>query len=179
MNLSTGRVLIIVALIVAGLAVLANGFADEGTAAASPSGSPSGGASSPPATTGSPTTTTPPTQTPAPQKTGVLFMALNGTDVPGAGAAAQELLIAAGYKKVQEAANAPTSGVKKTTVYYRPDDTGQNQSDANYVARKYFNGALVKELDTDIKSAVPDSADLVVVVGDDYAQDLVSASPSP
>lgn len=173
MNLSTGRVLIIVALIVAGLAVLANGFTDTGTTAAAPTGSSSVG-SSPPAS-GSPHATQTPTETPAPQKTGVLFMALNGTDVAGAGAAAQELLVADGYRQVQNADNAPVSGVRKTTIYYRDDDAAaQNRSDATYIAKHYFDGGLVKKLDPDIQSAVPDSATVVVVVGGDYASQLTA-----
>ena len=39
MNLSTGRILIIVALVVVGLAVLANGFLDDGATVARSSGS--------------------------------------------------------------------------------------------------------------------------------------------
>ena len=72
MNLSTGRVLVIVALIVVGLAILANGFSDSGTTAAplSPTPSVSGGghtSSSPP-----PPTSSAPTPTPAPQKQGAV-----------------------------------------------------------------------------------------------------------
>jgi hypothetical protein len=174
-NLSTGRVLIIVALIVGGLAILANGFTDEGgTAAASTTTSPPGRSSPTDTTTPTPTDTPTPTPTPAPQKTGVLFMALNGTDVAGAGAAAQVVLTDAGYQKVQDAVNAPVSNVKRTTIYFRDDaDAAQNESDANYVAKKYFNNAAVKKLDPDIQSVVPQSATIVVVVGEDYAQQLV------
>jgi hypothetical protein len=177
-NLSTGRVLIIVALIVGGLAILANGFGngDTSTAAASPTttSSPSGHAS--PTDTGSPTATETPTPTPPPQKTGVLFMALNGTTVAGAGAAAQVVLTDAGYQKVQDAADAPVQNVKRTTIYYRDDaDAAQNKADATYVATKYFKHAAVKKLDPDVQSKVPDSATIVVVVGSDYADLLVGA----
>jgi hypothetical protein len=175
MNLSTGRVLIIVALIVAGLAVLANGFADEGTTAgASPTPAPTSDAS--PTHTGSqpPATSEPPSPTPSPNTRGVLFMALNGTNLPGAGAAAQDLLTTDGYKKVQDAANAPTQDIKKTTIYYRPDDSGQNQSDANYVVDQYFKGAAVRKLNVDIQNIVPDSAAIVVVVGSDWATKITT-----
>ena len=135
MNLSTGRVLVIVALIVGGLAVLANGFTDSGSAAA-PSLSPSptsGGHSS----TSSPPPTEPPSPTsptPAPETKGVLFMAMNGTNVTGAGAAAQTVLTDAGYTATKNAIDAPTGGITKTIVYYRDDqDSAQNQSNANYV----------------------------------------------
>jgi hypothetical protein len=175
-NLSTGRVLIIVALIVAGLAVLANGFADSGpTVAATPTGSPSVGRIStetqPPASsTSSPT----PTQTPAPNKTGVPFMALNGTDVPGAGAAAQTMLTQDGYDSVATAADVVNKPVPKTTIYFRPDHSGQNEADATYVSKKYFDGSSVKKLNTEIQGVVPDEAAIVVVVGVDWATKITS-----
>ena len=174
MNLSTGRVLVIVALIVGGLAILANGFTDSGSSAATTSPTPTTGGhsstSTPPATT-SPSS---PTATPAPQTKGVLFMAMNGTDVPGAGAAAQTVLTDAGYTAPKDAIDAPTSGIKKTIVYYRDDqDAAQNQANAAYVAQKFFKGAIVKPLDTSL-TGVPPSATIVVVVGEDYAQQLVA-----
>ncbi len=174
MNLSTGRILIIVALVVAGLAVLANGFLDDGATVAAPSGSvsPSGTESTtPPATD-----TTSPPATPAPQTKGVIIIALNGTDVVGAGAAAQALLVSDGYKEAQPAADAPgSSGVKKTTVYYRDDESAaQNQADATYIADSYFDGAPVKKLDPGFADVVPDSVTVVVVVGDDYASKLTA-----
>jgi hypothetical protein len=172
-NLSTGRVLVIVALIVGGLAILANGFSDSGSTAAATSPTPTGGghsSSSSPPTTGTPS----PTVTPAPQTKGVLFMAMNGTSVFGAGAAAQTKLTDAGYTAAKNAINAPTSGIKKTIVYYRDDqDSAQNQANATYVEQKFFKGAAVKPLDPNLVG-VPPSATIVVVVGDDYAQQLVA-----
>ena len=173
MNLSTGRVLVIVALIVVGLAVLANGFSDSGTSAASLSPTPSVSVGGHTSSSSPPPTSTAPTPTPPPQKQGVLFMAMNGTDVPGAGAAAQTKLSNAGYTVATPAIDAPTSGIKKTIVYYRNDDNApQNLSNANYVAQHYFKHAEVKPLDPTMQG-VPKSATLVVVVGEDYAQQLV------
>jgi len=170
-NLSTGRVLVIVALIVVGLAVLANGFSDSGTTGAALTPTPSGGGHT--TSTTPPPTSAPPSPTPAPQTKGVLFMAMNGTDVPGAGAAAQTKLSNAGYTVATPAIDAPTSGIKKTIVYYRNDDNApQNLSNANYVAQHYFKHAEVKPLDPTMQG-VPKSATLVVVVGEDYAQQLV------
>jgi hypothetical protein len=171
-NLGTARIVIIVALVVAGAAVLANGFPESGGSVAGPSGgaSPSGSASSP---TTSPTTQPPPTG-PSPETTGVTFMALNGTTVTGAGAAAQQLLEKHGYTSVQAAVDAPSQGVTTTTVYYRGGQGGaQNKSNATYVAATYFDGASVKKLDPSLESAVPPSATIAVVVGDDFAQSLV------
>jgi len=170
-NLSTGRVLVIVALIVVGLAVLANGFSDSGTTGAALTPTPSGGGHT--TSTTPPPTTPPPSATPSPQTKGVLFIAMNGTDVPGAGAAAQTKLTNAGYTSAADAIDAPTSGIKKTIVYYRNDDNApQNLSNANYVAQHYFKHAEVKPLDPTMQG-VPKSATLVVVVGEDYAQQLV------
>ena len=172
MNLGTARIVIIVALVVAGAAVLANGFPESGGSVAGPSGgaSPSGSPSSP---ASSPTTQPSPTG-PSPETTGVTFMALNGTTVTGAGAAAQQLLEKHGYTSVQAAVDAPSQGVAKTTVYYRGGQGGaQNKSNAAYVATTYFNGAPVKKLDPSLESVVPPSATIVVVVGDDFAQTLV------
>ena len=173
MNLSTGRILIIVALVVAGLAVLANGFVDTGETVATPSGSstPHSSVSTPPSTTGSPSATA----TPSPQTQGVLVMALNGTDTTGAGAAAQDLLVSDGYRAPQPAGDAPVQGVKKTTVYYRDDDSAaQNAADATYIADTYFDGAPVKKLDPSFSNVVPPSVTVVVVVGADYASTLTA-----
>jgi hypothetical protein len=170
-NLSTGRVLVIVALIVVGLAVLANGFSDPGSAGAALTPTPSGGGHT--TSTTPPPTSAPPSPTPAPQTKNVLFLAMNGTDVPGAGAAAQTKLTDAGYVAATPAIDAPTSGIKKTIVYYRNDENApQNLSNANYVAQHYFKHALVKPLDPSMQG-VPKSATLVVVVGQDYATQLV------
>ena len=100
-------------------------------------------------------------------------MAMNGTNVPGAGAAAEQKLTDAGYTAPTLAIDAPTSGVKKTIVYYRDDENApQNQANATYVADKYFKKAAVKPLDPSLPG-VPKSATFVVIVGEDYAQQLV------
>lgn len=173
MNLSTGRVLVIVALIVVGLAILANGFSDSGSSAATLSPTPPAGGGGHTSSSTPPPTSSAPTPTPAPQTKGVLFLAMNGTDVPGAGAAAQQKLTDAGYTPATDAIDAPTSGIKKTIVYYRDDaNAPQNQSNANYVAQHFFKHATVKPLDPTMQG-VPKSATVVVVVGEDYAQQLV------
>jgi len=172
-NLGTARIVLIVALVVAGAVVLANGFPDSGEAAA-PAGSPT------PSQTISPSSTTtssqpPPSPTPEPQAPkDVTFMALNGTEVTGAGAAAEQLLTQDGYVSAATAADAPSKGVATTTVYYRGgQDAEQNKSDATEVATTYFDGADVKKLDTSLEGVVPSTAMIVVVVGQDYADSLV------
>jgi hypothetical protein len=174
-NLGTARVLIIVALIAAGAVVLAEGFPPESVSAGpgTPSESPS--PTDQPSGTGTPTPTDAPTNGPKPNTTGVSFMTLNGTTVAGLAGAAQEVLVADGYVKAQEADNSPTQGVASTTVYYR---TGageqQNKADAQYVAEKYFDGAQVRELSTLYDDVAPKSASIVIVVGEDYASSLAA-----
>ena len=93
----------------------------------------------------------------------------------GAGAAAQDLLVSDGYKEAQPPTDAPISGVKTTTVYYRDDENAaQNQSDATYIAETYFDGAPVKKLDPSFSDVVPDSVTVAIVVGEDYASTLTA-----
>jgi LytR cell envelope-related transcriptional attenuator len=172
-NLGTARIVVIVALVVAGAVVLANGFSDTGEAAAptgsvSPSGSVSPGSS--------PSPTQPAVETPSPQSPGdVTFMALNGTEVSGAASAAQDKLTRKGYVAVEGSPDdAPSKGVETTTIYYRGgQDAAQNKSDATEIAEKYFQGADIKKLDTSLEGIVPAEAMIVVVVGQDYADSLV------
>jgi LytR cell envelope-related transcriptional attenuator len=171
-NLGTARIVVIVALVIAGAVVLANGFPDNGQAAAPP-GSPTTSPTTPPSSPSSPSSTPSPTPSPQAPKD-VTFMALNGTSVPGAAAAAQQLLEQDGYVSAATAANAPTTGVQTTTVYYRVGaDAAQNKSDATDIAKTYFNGASVKKMDTSLEGVVPSSAMIVVIVGADYAASLV------
>jgi len=170
-NLGTARIVVIVALVVVGAVVLANGFPDNGQAAA-PLGSPTSSPSTSPTTSATPPSSPTPTPTPQPPAD-VTFMAMNGTSVTGAGAAAQTLLTNHGYVSAQDAVNAPTQGVSTTTIYYRGGpDAAQNKSDATQIANKYFQGADVKKLDTSIEGVVPATAMVVVVVGQDYANTL-------
>ncbi len=174
MNLGTARIVVIVALVVAGAVVLANGFPDDGEAATTPAPSSSVSPTSSPSTSSSPTEQ--PTETPSPQAPkDVTFMALNGTETTGAGAAAQELMTQGGYVAVPESPDdAPSKGVETTTVYYRGgQDAEQNKSDATSIADAYFQGADIKKLDTSLQEVVPDTANIVVVIGQDYADSLV------
>ncbi|HUL85055.1 MAG TPA: LytR C-terminal domain-containing protein [Actinomycetota bacterium] len=172
MNLGTGRILILVSLVVIGVVVLANGFPEGGGAVAAPSASPSSpGASTSP--TGGGSTSPQPTATPTPQVQGVTVMALNGTNVTGAAAAAQAMLVQKGYSAPVAAADAPNAGVTTTTVYYRTGaDAAQNKSNATQMAKKYFNGAPVKKLDQTFVDVVPATVSIAVVVGSDYASTL-------
>ena len=102
-------------------------------------------------------------------------MSLNGTTVAGLAATAQELLVADGYLVATPAANSPTQGVSTTTVYYRTGtDEEQNKADAEYVAEHYFNGAQTGRLSPLYDDAVPKSAAIAIVVGDDFAQSIAA-----
>jgi hypothetical protein len=173
-NQGTARIVIIVALVVVGAAVLANGFdtASTGTTVAS-SPTPSSGPSAEP--TDSPSSSASESPAPKPQKTGVAIMALNGTTVPGLGAAAQELLKADGYVAPVDAADAPNQNAAKTVVYYRTGtDEAQNQADARFIAKKYFGRAKVQPLASTYDELVPPSVTVVIVTGQDFA-DAVAA----
>jgi hypothetical protein len=175
-NLGTGRIVVIVALLVVGAAVLANGFADGGSAL-QPGGGPSGSAAASETPSGSPSAPTSPTAspTPAPQDPSeVLIQVFNGTNVTGLGATAETFLEGKGYTINAGALDAPSKPVAKTIVYYRGGaDAAQNESNATRMAKKYFKGAKVMELDPGIDDLVEKTTQLAVVVGDDYAATTV------
>jgi hypothetical protein len=177
-NQGTFRIVIVVALIAVGAVVLANGFDDEPSVSATPTGSPTptGTPTQEPTGTGSPTPTDTPTdEGPEPNTSGVLFQTLNGTEVTGLAGVAQKLLEEAGYVAAAPADNSPLGGVETTTVYYRGgDDQDQNRSDAQYVADEFFDGADVGRLGTLYDDVVDDTAAIVVVVGQDFA-DAIAA----
>lgn len=176
MNLGTGRIVVIVALLVVGATVLANGFADGGSAL-QPGGGPSGSAAASETPSGSPSGTTSPTatSTPAPQDPSeVLIQVFNGTNVTGLGATAETFLEGKGYTVNAGALDAPSKPVAKTIVYFRGGpDAAQNESNATRMAKKYFKGAKVQELDPEIDDLVEKTTQVVVVVGDDYAATTV------
>lgn len=176
MNLGTGRIVVIVALLVVGAAVLANGFADGGSAL-EPGGGPSGSAAASETPSGSPSGPTSPTASPTPvpqEPSEVLIQVFNGTNVTGLGATAETFLEGKGYTINAVAQDAPSKPVAKTIVYYRGGaDAAQNESNATRVAKKYFKGAKVMELDPAIDDLVERTTQVVVVVGDDYAATTV------
>ena len=164
MNLGLSRIVIIAALVVAGVAVLASGFDGGGPASTSPSSGPSPtGATGP----GESPTSTP---TPSPEVEGVSVAAFNGTDQAGLAADVTLTLVQAGYTKAQDANDAPSNGVKKTIVYFRGGGTDepQNRSNAALLAET-LGGAKIGQLSEDYSALVTDQTDLVVVLGQDYA----------
>ncbi len=167
MNLGTARIVVIVALVVVGVAVLANGFTDRGTALEPSAGStPSPSVS--PSETASPTAAQ---TTPPPQVEGVPVQVFNGTAVAGLGATVQEDLETKGYVITADALDAPAKPINKSTVYYRGGpDAAQNESNATRLAKKQLGGARVAELDPSFDELIEARTQLVVVVGNDYAE---------
>jgi hypothetical protein len=167
-NLSTARIVIILALIVTGVAVLANGFGSGtsvtpvipgggGASGASPSSSPS----QPPSHT--------PNPAPSPQVEGVKVAVFNGTFAPGLAAQVQQKLTGDGYVQAQAPGDAPSKVVAKTVVYFRGGSSGvQNRADAKYIAQKYFTGARVAVLGADLSGLVSKNAQVAIVIGSDY-----------
>jgi hypothetical protein len=182
-NLGTWRIAIIVALVVVGVAVLANGFDPADSAVAAPSGSPSpdtdvgdGGDGGAPETD-EPAPADSPSPTPPPNKGGIAVKVFNGTDQDGLAAAVQlDLADAGGYDTPEEPENAPVADVDTTTVYFRGgQDAVQNEADATYLARKYIKPVITNMPKIDELTAqfgedlVGDAITVVVLVGDDYA----------
>jgi hypothetical protein len=172
-NSGTWRIVIIVALVVTGVAVLANGFADQGAAVAqtAPSGLPTSTGSAAPTQTDTPTDEPTPTETPEPETRGVLIKVFNGTDATGLAGEVQVLLEGDGYVAPEDAADAPIKGVKRTIVDYRGgDNEEQGRANAQYVSKTYFNNdARVEVLSAAYEDEVTNPVQLAIVVGEDYA----------
>jgi hypothetical protein len=185
-NLGTWRIAIIVALIVVGVAVLANGFDADTAAIATPSPSVSaqpddGDGTDGDTETGAPSPTEEPEETPAPNESGVQVKVFNGTSVTGLAGIVQEELIAGGHEAPEDPANAPAVPVAKTTVYYRGGpDADQNQADATFIAATFIEPILgkmpkVDELSSVFDDVVGGSITVVVLLGDDYSANLETA----
>lgn len=166
MNPGIARLAIIIALIVGGVAVLANGFSDDGAAAA-PDGS----------STLSPTQTPSPTNSPqasiVPQQDGVLIQVLNGTSAAGFAGDFQEMLVdTAGYLAAGEPGDAPDKPVLDSIVYFRPDNhAAQNRADAQLLSDEFLGGVPVERLPADLANddAVAATTDVLVLLGEDQA----------
>lgn len=176
-NLSPGRLAVLVALVVGGVAVMMNGFGDDGaTLASGPSGVETTSTETPGPTDGTsapPTETTPPPL--EPQVENVVVQVLNGTDATGLAGQVDLLLEGKGYQMDPEPGDLMSKPVLGTTVYFRAgSDPAQNEVDAENLANKYLKGvdARVRPLNAVLndEGALDPMAQLVVVIGDDYAE---------
>ena len=163
MNPSVARLAIVIALVVGGVALLANGFSDgESVAAPEPSRSPS--------PTESPSPSRSPKKAIVPNQEGVLVQVLNGTSKAGYAGDFQILLEEEGYLRAGEPADAPDKPVLDSIVYFRRDDNrAQNKADAQLLSETYLGGVPVKPMPASLQDAVSESADVVVVLGEDQA----------
>jgi LytR cell envelope-related transcriptional attenuator len=165
-NLGAGRIVVIVALVVGGIAVLINGF----SGGSSPVSSATSGGPSTPTSSTTPSGTPAPTATPSPQVDGVMIAVFNGTTTTGLGGQGQQMLTNAGYVAPTDAMNAPTTGIATTTVYYRGGAAAaQNKSNAAFMIKKHFKGGKVALLGSEFATLVPKEVQLAVVLGQDYA----------
>jgi hypothetical protein len=163
-NPGVARLAIVIALVIGGVALLANGFADGESAAAPPGVSPSSSPSESPSPSRSPEPSL------VPNQEGVLVQVLNGTSQAGYAGDFQILLEEEGYLRAGEPADAPDKPVLDSIVYFRRDDNrAQNRADAQLLSDTYLGGVPVKPMPASLESAVAESADVVVVLGEDQA----------
>jgi hypothetical protein len=160
-NPGASRLLIVAALVVAGVAVLANGFDERASTAAPPTSTPS------PTPTESPTETEAPREV-TPQDTGVLVQVFNGTNEAGFAGDFQLNLENDGYLGAGDPADAPDKPVIDTIVYFRADGSAeQNRVDARFLANEYLGGATVERLSPEYREVAAPEANVVVVLGED------------
>ena len=153
MNPGVARLAIVIALVIGGVAVLANGFSDGETAAAPPGDRrrrllrrvrPRHA---------------PREQSIVPNQEGVLVQVLNGTSQAGYAGDFQILLEEEGYLRAGEPADAPDKPVLDSIVYFRRDDNkAQNRADAQLLSETYLGGVPVNPMPATL-------ADVVVGVG--------------
>jgi len=169
-NLGIGRIVVIVVLVVAGVALLANGFSSNvAQPAASHTPSPHPDHSKSPSVT--PSVSQGPSNLPSPKApAGITFAVFNGTSAAGLAGTADTTLKSAGYVSGQAPANSPVPGVLKTTIYYRGGAAAaQNQADARAVAATLYKSAKIALLGPDFSTSVGSSVTVVVVLGQDFA----------
>ena len=169
MSTGTTRILIVIALAVAGLVVLVNGFSGAGGLA----GSEASSSPSPSGHTTRSKSPKPPVAHQSPKK--ISFFVLNGTPATGLAAQWEQRLANKHFKPALNTAgfavnDAPSKPLTKTIVYYRGGAAAaQNRADARFVADTYLNGAPVKQLAATYSTGtlVPAAANVVIVLGAD------------
>jgi len=163
-NPGLARLAIVIALVIGGIAVLVNGFSEQESKAAQ-------GDSPSPSASESPSPTPSPKQSVVPNQEGVLVQVLNGTSQAGYAGDFQIMLEEqGGYLREGEPADAPDKPVIDSIVYFRRDaDAAQNRADAGLLADTYLVGAPVEPLPADLRDVVNETANVVVVLGEDQA----------
>jgi hypothetical protein len=167
-NPGVTRLVIVLALVVSGVVVLVQGFGDE-TVAAPPTTSPDPS----PTETQSPPPPPPDEGEIVGRKEGVLVQVLNGTFTPGLAADFQVTLEDERYVPGGDPTDAPEKPIVDTVVYFRPDDSAeQNEADATLLAKDYLNDAPVERLPKAYadESVTSPAADVIVILGEDMAE---------
>lgn len=163
MNPGLARLAIVIALVIGGVAVLANGFSEQESKAAQ-------GDSPSPSAAESPSPTPTPEESVVPNQEGVLVQVLNGTSQAGYAGDFQIMLEEQGYLRAGEPADAPTKPVVDSIVHFRRDaDAAQNRADAELLAETYLGSAPVEPLPANLREVVNETANVVVVLGEDQA----------
>jgi hypothetical protein len=164
-NEGVGRLLVVVLAVVAGIVVLAKGF--EGSAATSPTQPPHTSSASSP----TPSTSRSATHSPGgggggiqPRRDGVIVAIYNATSTNGLAASAQSDLQKKGYV-VKTTGNFPQA--PDTTIYYKDQ---QGKADAGLLKQDLIPEAILKKLQAlPAGNVIPQQAELVIVLGGDYA----------
>lgn len=162
-NLGTTRIVIVAALILVGVVIVAD---DSGapTTDTTPPTSGTTGSTGPTGATGE----SPEPPPPEGQIEGVTFAVFNGTDQVGFAADVTIVLKDAGYTAAQDAGDAPTSGTRRTTVYFRGGaHAAQNESNARLLADSHLSGAKVTKLNPEFADLVTKQTQLVILLGAD------------
>jgi hypothetical protein len=165
-NPGVTRLVIVVALVAGGIAVLTNGFPDGAT-----------GAEQPPDTT-SPSVSESPSPSPSPdqdvvaQQEGVLVQVFNGTFQPGLAGDFQIQLEGEGYLRAGDPGDAPDKPLVDSVVYYSTEERNkaQNQADAQLLSDTYLDSAPVERLPAAYEDVADPAADVIVVLGEDMAK---------
>jgi hypothetical protein len=170
-NPGIARLAIVLALVIGGVAVLANGFTDDDAAARSDGST----TTPPPSESPSPPARSPQTSI-VPNQEGVLVQVLNGTSRAGYAADFQDMLIeVGGYLAAGDPGDAPNKPIVDSIVYFRADDhKDQNRADAQLLSEEYLGGVPVQRLPADLadSDSVDPAADVVVVLGEDQAGEV-------
>lgn len=160
MATSTLRAIVLIAVLVAGVVVLANAFDrnESESVTPTPTGTSSVSPTSPGATSSpsvSPTTTSP---TASPPVEGVVVKVLNGTNTTGLARSTSDTLAQEGYT-ILEPGNAEVRD--QTTLYYRAD----SEAAAQGLKQRFFPTAVLEIADPAVFGT---EANVTIILGADY-----------
>lgn len=170
MNNGGARLIVVAVAVVVGVVVLTKGLQGSATVVVPPQHSPTTSTSptsSPTGTATSPGNDGGAAGLPSPQQSGVLIAIYNATNTNGLAQATWNELRPKGYVLAGPLGNLTPSNT--TTIYYKND---QGHADANHLKDLAVPEAKVKPLPKHLpaEASIPNKAELVLVLGSDYAQ---------